>query len=126
MNTLDSKTIEEIKEMLLTERTNVMKSLEKVSQQDSHEADNRGTKFPEFGDKPDENAQEISEYSTSVVSEKVLEDALTDINAALQRIADEKYGVCKYCQKPIDVRRLLARPAASSCVECKRELQQND
>jgi DnaK suppressor protein len=58
-----------------------------------------------------------------VVAERVLEDNLEDIDAALRRIENGKYGICKYCQSPIDIKRLMARPTASSCVKCKTELQ---
>ena len=97
-----------------------------ILQTRTHEADNLGAKFPEYGDKPDENAQEITDYSTSVMAEKVLEKTLEDIDSALDRINKGTYGICKYCHKPIGLKRLLARPTASSCIACKTELQEND
>jgi RNA polymerase-binding protein DksA len=83
-------------------------------------------KFPEYGDKPDENAQEISDYTTNIATEKVLEKTLEDINKALERIEKGTYGICKYCGREIDQKRLVARPVASSCIACKTELQEND
>jgi DnaK suppressor protein len=123
---IDAKTLEKIKSDLLKEKAQILKDLGDVSQKDSHDVDNRGSKFPEYGDKPDENAQEISEYSTSVVTEKVLDDTLEDIEKTLKRIDKGEYGSCKYCGEPINIKRLLARPTANSCVKCKTELQQNE
>ena len=80
-------------------------------------------KFPDIGDKPDENVQEIDEYTTNLATEKVLESTLRDIDNALERIKKGTYGVCKYCGKEIGEKRLLARPVASACVECKNRLQ---
>jgi DnaK suppressor protein len=120
---LDEKALNDIKQQLLKQRDQIMKDLDDVSRKDPHETDNRTAKFPEYGDKPDENAQEISEYSATVATEKVLEDTLEDIDSTLKRIDNGTYGVCKYCHKPINTKRLMARPTASSCVECKTELQ---
>lgn len=120
---LDEKALNEIKQQLLKQKEQILKDLEDFSRDDSHETDNRTAKFPEYGDKPDENAQEISEYSATVATEKVLEESLEDIESTLKRIENGTYGVCKYCHKPINIKRLMARPTASSCVECKTELQ---
>lgn len=123
---LDKEAIAQIKADLIVRKEQILNELEDVSKKDSHEADNIGAKFPEYGDKPDENAQEISDYTTSVMTEKVLEKTLEDIESALKRIDDGTYGICKYCKKPISAKRLMARPVASACMNCKMELQEND
>ncbi|HNX11155.1 MAG TPA: TraR/DksA C4-type zinc finger protein [bacterium] len=123
MTELDKATIEQIKADLLRQKEQVLKDLGDVSKKDSHEPDNMNSKFPEYGDKPDENAQEISEYTANIATEKVLEDSLKDIDSALKRIEKGEYGICKYCHKSIDPKRLIARPTASSCIQCKTELQ---
>ena len=115
---LDQKMIKEIEQ--------IVDDLADLSRKDSHEADNMSAKFPEYGDKPDENAQEISDYSTSIMTEKVLEKSLEDINKTLERIIKGTYGTCKYCGNPIAAKRLVARPTASSCINCKTELQENE
>jgi len=120
---LDAASLKQIKTDLLKRKEQIKKDLADLARKDSHETDNRSTAYPEYGDKPDENAQEISEYSANVVTEKVLEDSLEDIDGALNRLEKGTYGICKYCQRPISVKRLQARPTASSCVACKTELQ---
>jgi DnaK suppressor protein len=123
---LDAKTIKEIETQLLAKRKTIVDDLSGLSRQDSHEADDLNAKFPEYGDKPDENAQEITDYSTDIMTEKVLEKSLEDIDKTLGRIKDGTYGTCKYCGNPIAPKRLLARPTANSCVNCKTELQENE
>ena len=123
---LDKQTIKEIENTLSTQKKQILDDLKDISRSDEHEADNRATKFPEYGDKPDENAQEINDYSTDIMAEKVLEKSLDDINKALERIKKSSYGTCKYCGNPIAKKRLLARPTASSCISCKTELQENE
>ncbi len=123
---LDDKTIQGIKEQLLERKQQIEQDLGELSRKDSHEADNMAAKFPEYGDKPDENAQEISDYSTNVVAEKVLEKSLEDINKALDRIEKGVYGICKYCNTPIGEKRMLARPIAGACIACKTKLQEEN
>lgn len=118
-NELDQATIEQIKQNLLKQQGEILAEIKKITGVDI----NHKVKFPEYGDKADENAQEMDEYSTNLATDKVLESTLRDINSALDRIAKGTYGICKYCQKPIGKKRMLARPVASACVECKTKLQ---
>jgi len=121
---IKKEVLEKIKKDLLARKKQVEKDLESFTSQDDHEKDKHRTKFPQYGDKLDDNAQEISEYSTNIATEKVLEDTLRDIENTLKRIEKGTYGICKYCKKDINEKRLLARPVASSCVDCKKKLQQ--
>jgi len=123
---INEKILAEIEKTLSAQKKQILHELSEISQKDSHESDNTATKFPEYGDKPDENAQEISDYSTNIVTEKVLEKSLEDIEKSLERIKKGTYGICKYCGNPIAEKRLLARPTASSCISCKTELQENE
>lgn len=41
------------------------------------------------------------------------------IKSALERIEDGTYGICEVCGDNISVKRLLARPVTSKCIECK-------
>lgn len=115
--------MKKIKKELAERKEQILKDMNAVARVDEHEKDEHSAKFPEFGDKSDENAQEINEYTTNVATEKVLESALRDIESALKRIENGTYGVCKYCGKDIAEKRLEARPVASACVECKTKLQ---
>ena len=123
---LKETTLAEIEKNLLDQKKRLVSDLADLAHHDNHESDNTSAKFPEYGDKPDENAQEIADYSTNLAAEKVLEKSLADIEATLGRIQKGTYGVCKYCGNPIPEKRLIARPTASSCVACKTELQENE
>ncbi|MGE5425486.1 MAG: TraR/DksA family transcriptional regulator [Bacillota bacterium] len=125
-NSIDIKIVTEIKQELLTRKQEILDILADIAKSDPHEADKMGSKFPEYGSKPDENAQEISDYTATSATEKVLEKTLADIEGALKRIENGTYGICKYCGQPIAIKRLQARPVASACISCKTELQEND
>ncbi|HTR65243.1 MAG TPA: TraR/DksA family transcriptional regulator [Terriglobales bacterium] len=44
---------------------------------------------------------------------------LTQIGAALQRIADGEFGICLDCEEPISSKRLAAVPWAAYCLRCQ-------
>ncbi len=120
---ISKEVIEKIKTDLLSRREQIVKDLGSITRKDEHEKDEHRAMFPQYGDKIDENAQEISEYSTNLATEKILESTLRDIESTLSRIDKGTYGICKYCGREIEEKRLLARPVASACVECKTKLQ---
>jgi RNA polymerase-binding protein DksA len=120
---MDKKTLAKIKDGLLKQKQQIEEDLKKFTKKDTHEKDEHRTEFPSYGDKSDENVQEIDDYSTNLAKEQVLENSLRDINNALDRIKDGKYGICKYCGEEIDAKRLIARPVASACIKCKTKLQ---
>lgn len=82
------------------------------------------TDFPNLGDKEDENAAEVAEFSNNLSLEDELEKALRDVANALEALEKGTYGVCKYCSQDIDERRLVARPTSGSCIQCKKTLTQ--
>jgi RNA polymerase-binding transcription factor DksA len=43
---------------------------------------------------------------------------LTEVEAAIDRLAAGAYGVCEQCGQPIATARLEARPAARTCIGC--------
>ncbi|MFC9284383.1 TraR/DksA family transcriptional regulator [Streptomyces collinus] len=45
---------------------------------------------------------------------------LTDVEAALERMDDGRYGACHLCRRPIDVERLTIVPQARFCAPCQQ------
>ncbi|GAA1785623.1 TraR/DksA C4-type zinc finger protein [Luedemannella flava] len=43
---------------------------------------------------------------------------LADLDDALARLDQGSYGTCAGCGRPIDPERLVARPAARTCITC--------
>ncbi len=120
---LTKQDINTIKDELIRRREQIINDLEDIVEKKGGNKKISKVKFPEYGDKSDENAQEVGEYTTNLVTDKVLESTLRDIESTLKRIEDGSYGICKYCKKQIPKKRMLARPVASACIECKTKLQ---
>lgn len=74
-------------------------------------------------DFPDEIDTASSESGLAFIGrlrerERVL---IQKIDAALQKIEDGTYGVCASCEEDIGLERLLARPVADLCIDCKSQ-----
>ena len=115
--------LDKVETILENEKLRLESELVKFAKKNPNVENDFDAGFPEYGDKPDENAQEIAEYEANLAEEDLMEHNLRDIEKALDRLEKGTYGICKYCGQPIDPRRLQARPTASSCIDCKTKLQ---
>lgn len=79
-------------------------------------------KFPNFGDKEDENAAEVAAYQNNLSLEENLKFSLSRVNKSLQTIENNTYGVCEKCNNEIQPKRLEAFPQATVCMKCKRKV----
>jgi RNA polymerase-binding protein DksA len=122
--TLSAEFLEKTKTHLLEEKTRLEKDLSRVANKNPLAPGGYSAKFPEYGETDEDSVPEFADYETNLTIEQDLEKVLRDVNAALVRIENGTYGVCKYCQKPIDQKRLQARPTSSSCIECKKAITQ--
>ena len=68
----------------------------------------------------DSAQDEISSQLAEVESRE-----LAQIEGALGRMREGRYGVCDGCDKPIPLARLQAVPYAVSCIECQRQLEES-
>ncbi|OGL67042.1 hypothetical protein A2856_00970 [Candidatus Uhrbacteria bacterium RIFCSPHIGHO2_01_FULL_63_20] len=122
---MDSALIDKMKALLVEEKARLERELNHFSHrnpkatQAEYQAD-----FPNSGDKEDENASEVAQFSDNLSLEDELVKALRDVEGALKLIEKGAYGICKYCRQPIDERRLIARPTSTSCIQCKKTLTQ--
>ncbi len=49
---------------------------------------------------------------------------LSEVQAALNKIADGTYGLCEQCHKEIDKDRLEVRPYSRLCINCENDMEQ--
>jgi DnaK suppressor protein len=117
--------IAEMKKRLEEEKIRLERDLADISHKDPNAPGGIAANYPESGsNSDDDNAMEIAEFSDDLSLEAKLETELRDTVKALEAIAKGKYGICKYCGKEIDQKRLEARPTSSSCISCKKALTQ--
>lgn len=70
-----------------------------------------------------DDASSLVERQTDMTLLSNLERELSDTDDALRRIAEGTYGICEVCGKPIADKRLIARPMATTCIECQSALE---
>jgi len=73
-----------------------------------------------YDNHPADVATELYERGKDVALRDMDKLRLQEIDRALSAIADETYGVCSACGKPIASERLSAYPLATLCIDCKR------
>lgn len=59
----------------------------------------------------------FEELETRAAIEDKLEERLTFVNQALNRIKKGTHGICLVCKKPIEEKRLEVNPAARHCIK---------
>jgi RNA polymerase-binding transcription factor DksA len=52
---------------------------------------------------------------------QILEQEAEQIQDALRRKAEGRYGICEECGRPISKQRLEARPEATLCIDCQKQ-----
>lgn len=124
---MDSQTLKNIETHLLEEKSRLELELGQFTTKNKHNPDDYNAKFTELPEgggatSEEENAYQVTTYSDNLSMERTLEGLLKDVNKALIRLKSGEYGTCKHCNKPIDPKRLIARPTSSSCIDCKKRL----
>lgn len=107
----------EIEEQLKKQKEEIEVQLAKLGE---HDTARNGFKvnFPKFGDKEDENADEVSAFGDRLSLSVSLEKTLQEINETLIKIKNDTFGVCEKCGVKIDKKRLKAFPTAKYCLNC--------
>jgi DnaK suppressor protein len=97
------------RELLSTERERVQEQLRQLG----HDGD-RSSFDENFADSGQVTA-ERGEVDALIAS---LLEALEDVDRAIGKIDDERYGVCESCGATIPAARLEAMPTARMCIAC--------
>ncbi len=114
-----------MKSRLLEEKVRLEQDLSDIGKKDAYHPGHFKPTFPESGgNSEDDNAIEVTAYADELSLGAKLESELRDVLNALLAMEKDTYGVCKYCQKEIDLKRLEARPTSSACIACKKTLTQ--
>src|SRR5262245_9653846 len=109
---MDKKRLKMFHDRLVTERA-ALRGVVGRNEDYGREADIKVTQDP--ADKASNSYTKELLFSQSTNDRQIL----MQIDEALQRIQDERYGVCSNCGKEIGPKRLEARPWARFCIACQ-------
>jgi DnaK suppressor protein len=107
--------IERFRKQLMAKRAELLGRVQAVR---SSETEGNGSDAPDLGDRALSSISRDLMYQLSTGER----DILRRIDAALDRIEADVYGVCVHCSKKVQMGRLKAVPWARHCIECQ-ELQ---
>jgi len=108
---IDEKTTEQFKEKLNKKKLEIEGELK--SNKD----------FPDFGSDvdPDEETDEVAAFGNQLSVNQTLKEHLADIDSALKKIQEGKYGICEKCKKEIPLEIFEVDPESRLCKECKKQ-----
>ncbi len=117
---MNTKDLEHYKAKLTSEKAELESELQEVGEKnptlkEGWEATSKNIEV----DSADENevADKFEEYEGNSGILKQLEGQLTEVNAALDRIAKGTYGICQICGQPIEKDRLEANPSSKISIK---------
>ena len=116
---MNASEVAEFRELLESERTRVTGALA-VMREDGQRNMEDEVGVP--GGVGADTASFTFERELGTGLEEGAQQKLAQIEHALARLDDGTYGMCERCGKPISVDRLLARPAATLCIDDQRLL----
>ncbi|HET7807828.1 MAG TPA: TraR/DksA C4-type zinc finger protein [Gaiellaceae bacterium] len=107
------------KERLLAERARVQEALDYIHEENRGQLEDDREEIPS-DNHPGDAATSTFDRELDATLEGNEERLLQAIDAALQRIENGTYGICRSCGKPIDPERLEALPWTTQDIDCKR------
>ncbi len=111
---MKKKDLDTLKKMLDEEKARILRHLESLTNSSEDEMESG------MGDSVDIASAEINQNNLQKIGKRE-SYLLKKIDLALGKIADGTYGECESCGEEIAVARLMARPVAQLCIDCKTE-----
>lgn len=112
--------IEYFKKILEEEKTHLEKDMERVGRRNLNVPGDWEVSPVDLNveiSDPNELADTFEELETRAALEEKLEERLTFVNQALNRIKNGTYGYCQVCKEEIEGKRLKANPVAKTCIK---------
>jgi RNA polymerase-binding protein DksA len=116
MSALDT---ESFRTRLLEERRRVLEAIHYLHEENPGSIKNETQEIPSdnhLGDTASVTLDREIDYTLEENEGRVL----AAIDAALERIDEGTFGICRTCGKPIGEDRLEALPYSTQCIDCKR------
>jgi DnaK suppressor protein len=99
--------------------TRLLQSLKPIERQALGVADPTGATAADDLDR----ASSAQGRDAATMLAQVLSGSQRQIDRAMQRVTEGRYGTCEDCERAISRERLSAWPEATRCVDCQRRLE---
>jgi len=115
---MDQKAIADIRARLEQERASLLSDIEALAVDNQAQQDDYGV-----GNHIADDATEVFTRERDLALRGNTQDLLAQVDAALQRLDEGRYGICARCGQQIAPERLEALPYAIYCVTCQSEVE---
>ncbi|HEY2702446.1 MAG TPA: TraR/DksA C4-type zinc finger protein [Candidatus Dormibacteraeota bacterium] len=109
--------MERARQLLLAERERLLALREATARLVGEDVEATAAELSHADQHPADEATELFEEERDLGVEHDVDHLIAEVDAALQRVDEGRYGICEACGKPIPDERLEAVPAARYCVE---------
>lgn len=119
---MNNDTRETLKNMLVAERAKLEGELKSLGRKNPDNPNDWQATAPDLNipaADPNEVADQVEEFELRYATEEELESHYRDVKSALERMEAGTYGTCEVGGEPIEEERLLANPAARTCIAHK-------
>jgi DnaK suppressor protein len=108
---MNKELLSQFKKELEEKRKNLLEKIENLG------------KVPDFGsdvDSGEEEADETEEFGNQLGVAQAYREDLADVETALDKIREGRYGICENCGEEISSNVLKLSPESKLCKNCKR------
>ena len=107
---------------LLEEKKNIKESLEHLGKQANDSMDVYYSELSGYDNHPADMGTELFMKEQDNGMENKLKNTLREIEESFEDMNNDRYGICKGCDKEIKEERLELIPYLKTCLECSEEL----
>ncbi len=73
-----------------------------------------------------DQASDIDENQKLFIIMERVQNRLKEVDEALDKVENGEFGVCRSCGEKIQIKRLLAKPQAEYCIECRQKFDDSN
>jgi DnaK suppressor protein len=117
LDRLSPQVIQELQLVLEHERTRLTRQVQMLAEAERVLSESQAEEGADHGQSPDAASQLVEAETVLSLGQADLM-RLREVESALRRIAEDRYGMCERCGEPIVQARLYALPATRYCRDC--------
>ena len=117
---MDKNQLDILKKKLEENKQSLEETLGRFAKKDTVPEGDWDTVYPKSErSSMEEMADEVEEFSSLIKVEHALEVKLKNIDDALAKMKDKKYGICEKCNSDIGYKKLSITPETRVCKSCQ-------
>ena len=117
---MEKNKLKYFEQKLINEKNEIIDTIDSVKESVRlNSSGSEGGEISMVDNHPADNATEMTDKQRSIALMDNEKNILRMIDDSLEKIKNDKYGLCEICGKKIDEERLNMIPYTSTCIECE-------